>query len=363
MPNFSIVEFGGFGYLFRVYPESTLFLWTSEEDPPRPAPPNLSEFNLGALWRLICAAREKRIDLVVVITPTRHPPWHWRPLRSLVHRPLAPWRRLVRLFGAVAVRLLPRNIPLFVIDPDDMRTIARHHVFLLDRCTYYFKRELPIDRWQVFQKTLHPEMPSTRFRRRARNRARIGKLRPWSIGYHTEAATLAPADFPDKTIGLFAAVAVNSSTVRLEGLAELRNLAARRPGIVIADRRLPREEYLRLMSRAWLTWSPEGFGWDCIRHYEAPVCHSVPVINQPTIVRYRPLLDGVHAFYYDADVPGALAAVIERALADPTRLRDMALAARAYVGRYHLTPRCQAEALLRYRSGEETPPGGLDLPD
>jgi hypothetical protein len=362
-PPARIVELGGFGYLSRVRPETAALLWTSEEDPPLPAAFNVREFSLGEWWRLLRAARRNMIDLVIVITPTRHPPWHWRPLRSLVHRPLAPWRRLVRLFGILAVRLLPEKIPLFVIDLDDMRTIPRHHAFLLDRCTYYFKRELPIDRWQVFQRTAHPELPSTRFRRKPRNRARIGKLRPWSIGYAAETAALAEERFPDKSIDLFAAVSINSSTVRLEGLAELRKLAARRPGIFIADRRMSRAEYFAAMSRAWLTWSPEGFGWDCMRHYEAAVCHSVPVMNRPTIVRHRPLLDGVHAVYYDADIPGALAVAIEQALADLGHLRDMAMAARAHVGRFHLAPWCQAEALLQYLSGQETPPGGLIPPD
>jgi hypothetical protein len=322
-------------------------------------PPNLREFSLGEMWRLMRAARAGKIDLIVLHVE-RNPPWHWRHLRCLVHLPFGPWRRLVRMFGVFAVRLLPKTIPLFVIDGDDMRTIAHHSTYLLDRCTYYFKRELPVDRWQVFQGTAHPEMPSTRFRRRARNRARISKLRPWSIGFLTKAAPLRPAEFPEKTIELFAAISLNSSTVRIEGLTELRKLAARRPGVFIADRKLPFEEYLQTMSRAWLTWSPEGFGWDCIRHYEAAVCQSVPVINRPTIIRYLPLIEGAHAFHYDPDVPGALTAVIEQALSDLARLREMAIAARGHVARCHLTPWSHADALLRYLSGEQ-PPGGLDL--
>src|SRR5262249_22894590 len=154
---------------------------------------------------------------------------------------------------------------------------------------------------------------------------------------------------------------VNSSTVRLEGLAELRALSARRPGIVIADARLPFDEYLRTMSRSWLTWSPEGFGWDCIRHYEAAVCQSVPIINRPTIIRHHPLEEGIHAFHYDPDVPGALTAVIEQALANLPRLQEMAIAARNHVARFHLTPWSHADALLRYLSGEEKPPGAIDM--
>src|SRR5262249_12475819 len=155
---------------------------------------------------------------------------------------------------------------------------------------YYFKRELPVDRWQVFQKTAHPEMPSTRFRRNARNRKRIEKLRPWAMGHISPTRELSPMPFPEKNIGLFAAVSGHdSSTVRIEGLAELRALSARRNDIVIAEHRMRHEEFLDHMARAWLTWSPEGFGWDCGRHYEAAAFYSIPVINHPTIVRYRPL--------------------------------------------------------------------------
>jgi hypothetical protein len=205
-------------------------------------------------------------------------------------------------------------------------------------------------------------MPSTRFRDRAVNRRRIARLRPWSIGFSTDAPELPSADFPEKTIDLFVSLAVSgSSTVRMQGLAELRELAARNPRIFIADRRMPKPEFLATMSRAWLTWSPEGFGWDCFRHYEAAALYSVPVMNQATIVRYRPLRPGEHAFYYDADVPGSLGSAIEAALGDRDRLKKMAIAAHDHVAAFHLFPWRQAEQLLRYAQGLEAPPGGVEM--
>jgi hypothetical protein len=71
-------------------------------------------------------------------------------------------------------------------------------------------------------------------------------------------------------------------------------------------------------------------------------------------------MEGVHALHYDPDIPGALTAVIERALADLPRLREMAIAARGHVARFRLTPWAHADALLRYLPGNE-PPGGLDM--
>lgn len=356
-----IVEIGNAGLLSRVDPANAMLLWTSEEDLAASAPENVREFGLREFVDLWRRAWRYEIDTIVVHPPTRHPPWHWRPLRSVFHWPPRPWRRFIRLFGIQAIRLLPRRMSVLVVDGDDMRTIPRCNAFLLDRCTFYFKRELPIDRWQVFQRTAHPEMPSTRFRRKPRNRSRLEKLRPWAIGYLSDGPSLPETAFPEKTIGLLVAVATNSSTVRHTGLEELRALAARRKDIFIAEERLRKDEFCRLMSQAWLTWSPEGFGWDCIRHYEAAAVYSVPVINQPTIARFHPLLEGVHALHYDADVPGSLTAVVEAALADPERMRRIATAARAHVNAHHITPWRRAEQLLAYRAGAETPPGGITL--
>ena len=50
--------------------------------------------------------------------------------------------------------------------------IARHNLFLLDRAKYFFKRELPVDRWQVFQRTGHVGLPGPRFRRQGAKIAR-----------------------------------------------------------------------------------------------------------------------------------------------------------------------------------------------
>ena len=56
----------------------------------------------------------------------------------------------------------------------------------------------------------------------------------------------------------------------------------------------------------------------------------MPLINQPTIERHRPLIGGVHALYYDPE-PGFLTAAIEAALADKDRLRAIARAGKAHV--------------------------------
>ena len=88
--------------------------------------------------------------------------------------------------------------------------------------------------------------------------------------------------------------------------------------------------------------SPEGLGWDCFRHYEAPACGSAPLINQPWLDRHAPLIAGEHALYYDVE-PGGLTRAVTAALADKPALAKMAAAAQAHVMAHH-TP----QALARY---------------
>jgi hypothetical protein len=168
--------------------------------------------------------------------------------------------------------------------------------------------------------------------------------------------------FPAKTVDVFAALTLEGgTTVRNEGIKHLRKLADDGVVLDIADRRIDHAEYLERMSRAWLTWSPEGLGWDCFRHYEAPLKYSVPVINNPTIIRYAPLLDSIHAIYYDPDDPESLGNKVKLALSDKVRLRDMGHAARSHVLKYHVRPRPLADAILRAGLGLDEAPGGILL--
>ena len=146
-----------------------------------------------------------------------------------------------------------------------------------------------------------------------------------------------------KTVDVFFAGRVrDSSSIRVRGLDEL--LALRNEGVTvdIPDRGVAPAEFYERCARAWLVWSPEGFGWDCFRHYEAPACGAVPLINQPTIERHAPLLAGEHALYYDPE-PGGLTRAVDAALADKPGLARIAAAGQAHVMAHH-TP----EALARH---------------
>jgi hypothetical protein len=164
-------------------------------------------------------------------------------------------------------------------------------------------------------------------------KGRLAKLRPISLGLSRERIMSAPATPLEKTVDVFFAGCVAKRLVRKKGLPYLRSLAAK--GIKVEESEgLPLNEYLQRCARAWLVWYPEGLGRDCFRHYEAPLCRVVPLINRAPVIRYRPLLDGTHCFYYSEEEDD-LARVILSGLSDKPRLLKMAEAGRGHVLEYH----------------------------
>jgi len=138
---------------------------------------------------------------------------------------------------------------------------------------------------------------------------------------------------PDKDIDVFFAGAVNSIP-RARGLDTLRALARDGYRVDIHPGGLSKRDYLDRCARSWLTLSPEGYGWECFRHYEASLCRSVPVLSPPGILRHQPLISGQHAIYYAAEGDGLRDAIVA-ALADKETLQRMAAAAREHVLRHH----------------------------
>jgi hypothetical protein len=304
---------------------------------PRRAPPKgyatLTPLRAGRLARQLLAGE---YDLIVV-----HPTvYRWLGIRTL-SRAAGRWRHRFpeALAGYLLIQLLrlPTRTPMVVVDLQDTAGVARHSFFLLDRAKYHFCRELPVDRWRAFNGSLHPRHPSHVQRRRARHRRRMDKLRPLPLGlWPGQARMIAEMAPQEKTADIFfAGHSGSNSTVRDDGLAWLTWMRDQGYRVDIADKPVPAREFYQRCARAWLVWSPSGFGWDCFRHSEAALCGSVPLINFPTVERAYPFRHGVHCFYYAPD--GAdLVRVAREALADKTRLARMAEAAKAHATR-HLT--------------------------
>jgi hypothetical protein len=279
-------------------------------------------------------AAQGRYDIIVCYAGQRSPqhPRYW--LRAAGDFP----HSVVRVFGVSWLRYVRPPVPLVVLDMHDIPTIHASNFFLLDKARAYFKRELPVDHWQVLCGTAHPNLPTLRIRRDPRWQRRIGKLRPISLQCGLLDVDSSNKTFSEKKADVFFAGAVEgNSTIRNEGMRQLRILAERGVRVDLPAERLPQAEFYRRMSQAWLAWSPSGLGWDCYRHYEAPQCLTVPVINYPTIMRHAPLEDGVHAIYYPPEGDGLVRAV-EEALRDKDRLTRIAVAGRAHVRANHAGP-------------------------
>lgn len=220
-------------------------------------------------------------------------------------------------------------------DSSDSTFITRRVLWLFRRASIVFKRELPIDRWQVFTHTIHPDLPTGRFRRIAAYRDIIAKMHPISLGFRVGHEKLFPSGPVEKTRDIFfAGTGSFSSFVRERGSEEIRALIASGLDVDAPEGFLPREEFYRRCAQARLVWSPHGFGHDCFRHYEAAALGSVPLINRPPIEQYERFTDGVNCFFYDPE-PGGLTQAIQRALARRDELAAMGEAARAHYRAHH----------------------------
>jgi hypothetical protein len=332
--------------MWHAFPQTTEFysMWPDETvDLPEHGRHIVSLAVLPGLARRLA---DPSFDLVVAHAPATSPYGGGALVRALFRRSLL--RGNFPAFRRVGTELLRGRVaaPLAVLDLNDSVGIARCNLFLLDKACLYFKRELPTDHWQVFTRTLHRSVPTPRFRAKKQNRERIAKLRPISLGLPLAVAQRVERSPPpdcEKTIDVFFAGRIgNSSTVRQRGLAELLALGEEGYRIDVAEPTLTFDEYFARCVRAYLVWSPEGFGWQCFRTYEAAICGAAALCSRQTIDRYHPLIDGVHAIYYDIE-PGDLTRTVRRALEDRDRLREIGVAARKHVQTFH-TP----SAIARY---------------
>lgn len=328
-----VLEIGGSSLFGFVHPEQTTRVWLSSAVHSE-MHPRMTPWGWKNLLRAFRMARDPRTDAIV-----------WHPL------PYAPWdpRFLFRSACKLRLRaipylmkyglafLLPRfaTRPLAVVDRDDIMMVPRHTVGVMKRALVCFKRELPADRWRLLAGTVHPRQPTPRLRKRPDLADMLNRVRPIPIGATSYPHHSLPMPLIEKTVDVFFAGQVaGNSTVRSDGIDELRKLEGEGYTIDIATSRLSQDEFYRRSARAFLVWSPEGAGWDCVRHYEVPLCGSVPLVNRPWIVRHQPLQDGEHCVFYDPE-SGGLAAAIRTALADKERLKRIAIAARQHVLSHH----------------------------
>ncbi|HTV39937.1 MAG TPA: glycosyltransferase [Candidatus Sulfotelmatobacter sp.] len=220
------------------------------------------------------------------------------------------------------------------LDMADRPVVDNRWFSMLDSCVCFFKRELPANPTNAFLYTTPRTEDNGNVLVSEIFRNRIKKLRPISLGIAPEGLGAFSAAGATKKTDVFFAGDVENKPNRIDGLGQLQRLAAEGYAIDIVRDRIPREEFLQRCSQAYIIWSPEGLGWECLRHYEAALVGSVPMIQAPTIRRYRPLQDGEHALYYYLEGDD-LAVRIRQALQNRSRLVEMGQVARKYVLQWH----------------------------
>lgn len=224
--------------------------------------------------------------------------------------------------------------PLAVLDCEDNSVVDNRRFRELDQAVCYFKRELPQNPCNALLYT-HPktECNGNILRTEPFNRW-VPKLRPISLGLDDASAQqLARLTTPKKT-DIFFGGTTELRPNRMTGIRQLEQLKAEGFKIDIITKKIPRDEFHQRCAQAYLVWSPEGFGWDCYRHYEVAAAGSVPLLQTCPLFRHAPFLDDQHAIYYQVE-GDHLAVRVRQALRNRARLIEMGEAARQHVLQWH----------------------------
>lgn len=261
----------------------------------------------------------------------------WRPDRDLF-RNTASFLKNLRRFHTLSLSLLPllrgaSKTPLLVYNRKDSPVMPRQNFPLLHMCDRYFIRELPQNNWNVFLMSTAKNEEVVNMIRQPLLSENIHKFRPLPLGYlDTLERHFTPN--PTKTTDIFYAGKSHTTTVRARGLLALQKMKQLGFRVDLPENPLPKDEFLQRCAQSHLVWSPEGLGWDCNRHYESLLVGSVPLINYPTIERYKPLVHGEHCLFYGVE-GDYLIETARAALADAKKLRQIATQGRDYVLTWH----------------------------
>ena len=205
---------------------------------------------------------------------------------------------------------------------------------MLDLSICYFKRDLPQNPCYAFLYT-HPktENGGNVMLTRPFNRW-LDKLRPISLGIEdAKAEKLAAVEAPKKA-DVFFAGDLSGRPNRLAGIHHLERLKSEGYQIDISTEKLPFDEFIRRCAQAYLVWSPEGFAWDCYRHYEVAAAGSVPLLMTSPSYCYKPFMDNETAVFYHVE-GDHLAVRVRQALQNRAHLAKIGQAARQFVLKWH----------------------------
>jgi hypothetical protein len=318
-----VLEVSRLGLFKGLLPDQTEWIrWGSSltaDEPVHPEEPSLS-----LLARTLSRIRRREFDLIVL--PAIHPQHvHNQSKIKLMSKAMLRNAAKVPALANLVHRFGLRSTSCVVLDIHDERSLCDTTLRLFPHCAFYFKRELALNE--------------------PRHATLAGKIKPMSLILPDERRIPPPRE---KDLDLVFAGAVCNDTRRW-AVEQARSLAERGARVLVPDKPLPYPAFMEALGRSWLVLSPEGYGWDCYRHYEACLASSVPLINRPRYPRHLYLEEGTHCFYYDADRDCIAARVVEL-LADKPKLSRMSEEGRRYVLANH-TRSAVARYILRELTG------------
>jgi glycosyltransferase involved in cell wall biosynthesis len=337
-----IIEIGHLPYFKKILPSQTIFVSVGGKH--ELADFVFNKYDLLSLKRFYYLISSNKNQLIVCRI-NNNPNKHWSMIRFIL---LSFFNKSKYFDNLIATKFFKTklSIPFVILDFEDENYTHLDHYPLINIADIVFKRELPVNRLDLVRNSKQKLIYELISKRYGDVIELIKKFRPLPLGLPLKNfGKFFPIEKTQKKVDIFFSGSIeNNFWIRNNGYEELAKLSNR--GIIIdfPSERLPPEEFYKRCARAWLVWSPVGYGWDCFRHYEASACGSVPLISYPTIERHAGLIDGVHAIFYDPS-PGSLTNAAIKALENRVRLEKIAESGRIHVYKHH-TPKAIAAYIL-----------------
>ncbi|MES2709534.1 MAG: glycosyltransferase [Verrucomicrobiota bacterium] len=230
------------------------------------------------------------------------------------------------------------GVPVAGVDFSDRPIVDNSRFPILEAAEFYFKRELPLNPANAFLYTSDKAEDTGNIARIPFFIRNMHKQLPAHLGIrdaHFE--KLGKYSGPRDTDIIFAG-SVRNRPLRETGMKVLHRLKAEGFRVIATDQKFSKDEYYALVARSRLCWSPEGFGFDCYRTYEAAALGCAPVLKTPPIHQSHPYLHGESALYYRHESVD-LYDVLKTALTGGRPLEEMGRAARIHTERHHCSSR------------------------
>ena len=270
-----------------------------------------------------------------IAKPTRM----WNPRKAFWRNAWWYARRCGR--GPKSFRLRPllahlqaAGIPIAGIAATDTPVIDNSRFPILAAARVFFKRELPTNPANSFLYTSDRTEETGNITRIPFFQKGMTKLRPLSIGIRDERFAQLVGQQPVKDIDVFFAGSVPNRPTRAIGLRELQRLEDSGFRVVVTDKKFSDTEYQRMAARSLVSWSPEGYGFECFRTYEVAALGSVPLLKCPPIIPHAPFRAGIDGIFYTHESIDLLDSAKVH-LANRSRLEEMGRQAREHVRAHH----------------------------